>query len=81
MKRLLRFSLALAILAGSLEATLAADGWIVDFKEAQKRAAAEGKDILMEFTGSDWCPPCIQLKKTCSTRMCSRRRPLSNSSC
>ena len=63
MKRLLRFSLALAILAGSLEATLAADGWIVDFKEAQKRAAAEGKDILMEFTGSDWCPPCIQLKK------------------
>jgi thioredoxin-related protein len=37
--------------------------WIVDFDEAKATAAKEGKDILMEFTGSDWCPPCKALKK------------------
>lgn len=37
--------------------------WIVDFDEAKTIAAKEGKAILMEFTGSDWCPPCIALKE------------------
>ena len=41
----------------------AADGWLVDFEKAKVQAAKEGKSILMEFTGSDWCPPCIQLEK------------------
>ena len=41
----------------------AADGWLVDFDKAKALAAQEGKSILMEFTGSDWCPPCIQLEK------------------
>ena len=41
----------------------AADGWLVDFEKAKAQAAKEGKSILMEFTGSDWCPPCIQLEK------------------
>ncbi|MED5278251.1 MAG: thioredoxin family protein, partial [Verrucomicrobiota bacterium] len=40
----------------------AADGWLVDFEKAKAQAAKEGKSILMEFTGSDWCPPCIQLE-------------------
>ena len=37
--------------------------WIVDFNEAKVIAEKEGKDILAEFTGSDWCPWCIKLKK------------------
>jgi thioredoxin-related protein len=37
--------------------------WTVDFEQAKAAAAKEGKDLLMEFTGSDWCPPCIALKK------------------
>lgn len=41
----------------------AAEGWLVDFEKAKAQAAKEGKSILMEFTGSDWCPPCIQLEK------------------
>ena len=41
----------------------AADGWLVDFEKAKAQASKEGKSILMEFTGSDWCPPCIQLEK------------------
>lgn len=39
----------------------AADGWLVDFEKAKAQAAKEGKSILMEFTGSDWCPPCKAL--------------------
>lgn len=43
--------------------TLAAPkGWTVDFEAAKKQAAKEGKDLLLEFTGSDWCPPCKKLK-------------------
>ena len=44
-------------------AAQAAEGWVVDFKKAQAQAAKEGKSILMEFTGSDWCPPCKALQK------------------
>ena len=36
-------------------------GWLVDFAEAKAKSAEEGKPILMEFTGSDWCPPCMAL--------------------
>ncbi len=43
---------------------LAADGWIHDdFEAAQKQAKAKNKGILIEFTGSDWCRPCQELKK------------------
>jgi hypothetical protein len=39
----------------ALAAPLAADeGWTTDFAAAQARAAAEGKDLLLDFTGSDW---------------------------
>jgi len=37
------------------------DGWIVDFEKAKETAAKEKKDILMDFTGSDWCGYCIKL--------------------
>ena len=50
--------------AAILSLTVAAqadEGWIVDFEKAKAQAAKEGKSILMEFTGSDWCPPCIAL--------------------
>ena len=44
-------------------AAQAAEGWVVDFEKAKAQAAKEGKSILMEFTGSDWCPPCKALHK------------------
>ena len=39
------------------------EGWVRSFAEAKELAAKEGKSILMEFTGSDWCPPCKALHK------------------
>ena len=37
--------------------------WLIDFGAAKAQARAEKKMLLMNFTGSDWCPPCIQLEK------------------
>ena len=41
----------------------AADGWMTNYGEAKTLAAKENKDILMDFTGSDWCVACAVLKK------------------
>ena len=38
-------------------------GWTDDFAEAKTRAAAEGKKILLVFSGSDWCGWCIKFDK------------------
>lgn len=45
----------------------AGEGWMTDLNAAKKQAAAENKDLLIEFTGSDWCPPCMALKKILDT--------------
>ena len=37
--------------------------WLTDFSEAKAMAKEEGKPILMDFTGSNWCGWCIKLKK------------------
>jgi protein disulfide-isomerase len=35
--------------------------WITDFEKAKTLANAEGKHILIDFSGSDWCGWCIRL--------------------
>ena len=43
--------------------------WIEDFPAAQVRASDEKKQLLVNFTGSDWSPPCITLhQKVLSTK-------------
>ena len=47
---------------------LAAEGeWLTDLPKAQAKAKAEKKLVLIDFTGSDWCPPCKNLHKTVLT--------------
>ena len=42
----------------------AAEGdWSTDLSKAQVKAKAEKKLVLMDFNGSDWCPPCKALRK------------------
>jgi len=41
----------------------AGEGWLTNIKKAYEQAKAEKKVVLLEFTGSDWCPPCKALKK------------------
>ncbi len=35
--------------------------WKSNFEEAKQEASKENKDILLVFSGSDWCAPCIKL--------------------
>jgi len=41
--------------------------WLTDFAKAKEKAKTENKMILMDFTGSDWCPPCKALHKNVLT--------------
>ncbi|GER59229.1 hypothetical protein ULMA_13370 [Patiriisocius marinus] len=36
--------------------------WLTNLEEAKKQANKENKNIILFFTGSDWCAPCIALK-------------------
>src|SRR3954452_7315504 len=40
----------------------AGDPWYREFEEGQAAARREGKDLLIDFGGSDWCEPCQLLK-------------------
>jgi thiol:disulfide interchange protein len=39
------------------------EGWSTDLEKALADAKAGKKSLLVEFTGSDWCPPCIAMRK------------------
>ena len=42
--------------------------WTEDFPAAQLRATEQKKRLLVNFTGSDWCPLCIALNKNVLTQ-------------
>jgi thiol-disulfide isomerase/thioredoxin len=37
--------------------------WLTDWEKAKRYAAALGRPILANFTGSDWCPYCLRLRE------------------
>ena len=95
-KWLLIASLAAGMLCGACERTKEAPKvetppaaeatWLTNFETAQARARSEKKLLLIEFTGSDWCPPCIMLGRQVfsqpeldrkSTRLNSSHMPVS----
>jgi len=57
--------LALGLVAcwAAWQVSAAEDLWLTDLSKAQAQAKAEHKIVLMDFNGSDWCPPCKELKK------------------
>ncbi len=38
-------------------------GWTEDYEMAKQAAAEAGKPMLLNFTGSDWCPPCQAMER------------------
>lgn len=38
--------------------------WKPTFEAAEAQSISENKNILLVFSGSDWCAPCIKLEKT-----------------
>ena len=57
------FAIAAVICAGVASATSTPAGWTDDFEAAKKQAAAEGKLLLVDFSGSDWCGWCKKLDR------------------
>lgn len=37
--------------------------WLTNFDAAKEKAKEDNKLILLNFSGSDWCAPCIKMKK------------------
>lgn len=37
--------------------------WETDWNKALEKASKSGQPVLVDFTGSDWCPGCIYLRK------------------
>jgi thioredoxin-related protein len=58
MKKLL--TVLVAVFA--LSSAIAAEGWMTDLPAAKAKAKAEGKLVLINFTGSDWCPWCFKIR-------------------
>ena len=42
---------------------LFAQDWETNLDEAKTQATKENKNIILVFSGSDWCAPCIKLEK------------------
>lgn len=60
LKSLLASSL---VLLGAFSTAFAEATWLTNFEEAKAIALKQGKPLLLDFTGSDWCPPCKALHK------------------
>ncbi|MGH7951048.1 MAG: thioredoxin family protein [Limisphaerales bacterium] len=42
--------------------------WLTDLPKAEAQAKSQNKLVLMDFTGSDWCPWCIKMDKETLTQ-------------
>jgi thiol-disulfide isomerase/thioredoxin len=58
MKKLILTLLFLATITAHAEVT-----WLTDLDAAKAQGVKENKPVLVDFTGSDWCPPCKTLHK------------------
>lgn len=47
----------------ALSITTYAQNWVYDIEDAKTIAQKENKQILLVFSGSDWCAPCIKLDR------------------
>lgn len=64
MKHFLLFLLLPILVAGQYNASDSQEvNWLTDYNSAQLIAKKNNTNILMYFTGSDWCSPCRALKK------------------
>jgi len=56
--------LALSLLCLAALPAFAGEGnWLTDYNAALAQAKKENKPLLIDFTGSDWCPPCKMMAK------------------
>lgn len=51
------------LLIFALALTISDTEWLSDLDRAKQIAQNENKMILLNFSGSDWCAPCIKMKQ------------------
>lgn len=51
-----------------IQVNAAEQEWMTDYAAALEKAKTESKFVLMDFTGSDWCPPCKLLHEQVFTK-------------
>lgn len=57
-KQWMTATIALLALTGS---AMAGGEWMKNVDDALAKAKESKKPVMVEFTGSDWCPPCIMM--------------------
>lgn len=62
-------SIVIGLLLGFMAWQVSAgeEQWTTDLAKAQEKAKKDKKLVLVDFTGSDWCPPCKALHKNVFT--------------
>jgi len=59
----MRYKIFCVIIAIGFSLTVNAQDWQTDIKTSNQKAIELNKAILIVFQGSDWCAPCIKMKK------------------
>jgi len=62
-----RIAIGLLAALALVQAGAAELEWLTNLPQAQAKAKVENKMVLLDFTGSDWCPPCKALHKNVLT--------------
>ena len=60
----LRSSFGLLIVLSFVATVANGSEWQTEYDQALATAKVARKCVLLDFTGSDWCGPCIQMKRT-----------------
>jgi protein disulfide-isomerase len=58
-----RIAIGLVACCALWQAGAAELNWLTDLPKAQAKAKEEDKQVLLDFTGSDWCGWCIKFNK------------------
>lgn len=58
-----KIAIALVACCAVLQASAAETQWLTDFAKAKAEAKKDNKAMLLNFTGSDWCPWCVKFDK------------------
>ena len=74
-KQLITITFAIVALSG---VSTAASGWLYNIDSALAQAKKKKKPVMVEFTGTKWCPACVDMeeavfKKSAFTKAASKK--------
>lgn len=56
------FAAVVGMLIFSTSMAEASKPWLTDLNEGKRLASEQGKDLLINFTGTEWCGPCMEFE-------------------